>query len=62
MDGDIAPRREALSWTRAYRPGSGGKAQLSYSAPWWRHASQLIGAAAPIVLALAWLRRRMDRF
>ena len=62
VDGDIAPRREALSWTRAYRPGSGGKARLSYSAPWWRHAGQLIGAAAPIVFALAWLRRRMDRF
>ena len=62
VDGDIAPRREALSWTRAYRPGSGGEARLSYSAPWWRHAGQLIGAAAPVVLALAWLRRRMDRF
>ena len=62
VDGDIAPRREALSWARAYRPGSGGEAQLSYSAPWWRHAGQLIGAAVPVVLALAWLRRRMDRF
>ncbi len=60
--GEIAPRREALSWTRAYRPGSGGETQLSYSAPWWRHAGQLVGTVAPVMLALAWLRRRIDRF
>ena len=62
VDGETVPKREALAWTRAYLVDSGGQAQLSYSAPWWRHASQLIGAGAPLVLALAWLRRRMDRF
>ncbi len=61
VDGEAVPRREALSWARAYQPSSAGEVQLSYSAPWWRHGGQLIGAAAPVVLALAWLRRRMDR-
>ena len=61
VDGETAPRREALSWTRAYRPTSSGEAQLSYSSPWWRQGGQLVGAVAPVVLALGWLRRRMDR-
>ena len=59
--GEPVPRREALSWTRVYRPPSSGEVKLSYSAPWWRHGGQLVGAAAPLVLALGWLRRRMDR-
>ena len=62
VDGEAVPRREALSWARAYIVEDGGRAQLSYSSPWWRQASQVIGAAAPAVLALAWLRRRIDRF
>ena len=62
VDSEAVPRREALSWARAYIVEDGGRAQLSYSSPWWRQASQVIGAAAPAVLALAWLRRRMDRF
>ncbi len=61
VDGEPVPRREALSWTRAYQPSEAGEVQLSYSAPWWRHGGQLVGAAAPVVLVLAWLRRRMDR-
>ena len=61
VNGEVAPRREALSWTRVYRLDSSGEGQLSYSAPWWRHGGQLVGAAAPLVLVLAWLRRRMDR-
>ena len=61
VDGEAVPRREALAWTRAYRPASAGEARLSYSSPWWRHGGQVIGAAAPVVLMLAWLRRRMDR-
>ena len=61
VDGEPVPRREALSWARAYQPASAGEVQLSYSAPWWRHGGQLVGAAAPVVLVLAWLRRRMDR-
>ena len=61
VDGEPAPRREALSWARAYLPAAGGEAELSYSSPWWRRSGQLLGAAAPIVLLLAWLRRRMDR-
>ena len=61
VDGEPAPRRGALSWTRVYQPTSSGEAQLSYSSPWWRQAGQLVGAAAPVVLMLAWLRRRMDR-
>ena len=60
-DGEPVPRREALSWTRVYRPPSSGEVQLSYSAPWWRHGGQIVGAAAPFVLALAWLRRRTGR-
>ena len=59
--GEPVPRREALSWTRVYRPPSSGEVQLSYTAPWWRHGAQVVGAAAPLVLALAWLRRRMDQ-
>ena len=62
VDGEPAARREALSWARAYLPAAGGEARLSYSAPWWRHAGQLAGTAAPLALVLAWLRRRMDRF
>ena len=61
VDGEPAPRRGALSWTRVYQPTSSGEAQLSYSSPWWRQAGQLVGAAAPVVLMLAWVRRRMDR-
>ena len=61
VDGETAPRREALSWTRVYQPTSSGEAQLSYASPWWRQGGQLVGAAAPVVLMLAWLRRRMDR-
>ena len=61
LDGEPVPRREALSWTRVYQPSASGEVQLSYSAPWWRHGGQVVGAAAPFVLALAWLRRRMDR-
>ena len=61
VDGEAAPRREALSWARAYLVDAGGEAALSYSPPWWRRAGQLVGAAALVVLALAWLRRRMDR-
>jgi len=61
VDGEPAPRREALSWARAYQPPEAGEVQLSYSAPWWRRGGQLVGAAAPVVLVLAWLRRRMDR-
>ena len=61
MDGEPVPRREALSWTRVYQPPSSGEVQLSYAVPWWRHGGQLVGAVAPFVLALAWLRRRMDR-
>ena len=60
VDGDAVPRREALSWARAYLPATGGEAELSYSSPWWRRAGQLVGALAPVVLVLAWLRRRMD--
>ena len=60
VNGEAVPRREALSWTRAYLVDSGGEAQLSYTAPWWRRAALVVGAAAPVVLALAWLRRRMD--
>ena len=59
--GEPVPRREALSWARVYRPPSSGEVQLSYSAPWWRHGGQLVGAAAPLVLALAWIRRRMNQ-
>ena len=59
--GEPVPRREALTWTRVYQPPSSGEVQLSYEAPWWRQGGQLVGAAAPFVLALAWLRRRMDR-
>ena len=61
MDGEAVPRREALAWTRAYRLKTAGEAQLSYSSPWWRRGGQLVGAAAPVVLVLAWLRRRMER-
>ena len=61
VDGETAARREALAWARAYLPAAGGEAELSYSSPWWRRAGQLLGAAAPVVLLLAWLRRRMDR-
>ena len=61
VNGETAPRREALSWARAYLPASGGEAELSYSSPAWRQAGQLAGAVAPLVLLLAWLRRRMDR-
>ena len=61
VNGETAPRREALSWARAYLPAGGGEAELSYSSPWWRRGAQLVGAAAPVVLLLAWLRRRMDR-
>ena len=61
VDGELAPRRGALSWTRVYQPTSSGEAQLSYSSPWWRQGGQLVGAAAPVVLMLAWLRRRLDR-
>ena len=61
VDGEAVPRREALSWARAYLPSGGGEAVLSYSVPWWRRVGQLVGAAAPAVLALGWLRRRMDR-
>ena len=61
VDGEEAARREALAWARAYLPADGGEAELSYSSPWWRRAGQLLGAAAPVVLLLAWLRRRMDR-
>ncbi len=61
VGGETAPRREALAWARAYLPADGGEAELSYSSPWWRRAAQLLGAAAPFVLLLAWLRRRMDR-
>ena len=60
-NGESVPKREALSWTRVYRPLSAGEVELSYAAPWWRHGGQVVGAAAPFVLALAWLRRRMDR-
>ena len=59
--GSNVPRREALSWARAYLPSSGGDAVLSYSSPWWRRAGQLVGTVAPMVLILCWLRRRMDR-
>ena len=61
VNGETAPRREALSWARAYLPAGGGEAELSYSSPWWRRGGQLVGAAAPVVLLLAWLRRRMGR-
>ena len=61
MDGEAVPRREALSWTRAYRLETAGQVQLSYSSPWWRRGGQLVGAAAPVVLVLLWLRRRMER-
>ena len=61
VDGETVPRREALSWARAYLPARGGEAEFSYSSPWWRRAGQLLGAAAPGLLLLAWLRRRMDR-
>jgi len=61
VDGEAAARREALSWARAYLPAGEGEAELSYSSPWWRRTGQLLGAAAPFVLLLAWLRRRMDR-
>ncbi len=53
--------REALSWTRAYQPASAGVVELSYESPWWRQAAQVIGAAAPLLLALVWLRRRISR-
>ena len=61
VDGETAARREAVAWARAYLPADGGQAELSYSSPWWRRAGQLLGSAAPVVLLLAWLRRRMDR-
>ena len=61
VDGEAATRREALTWARAYLPAGEGEAELSYSSPWWRRTGQLLGAAAPFVLLLAWLRRRMDR-
>ena len=61
VDGETAARREALAWARAYLPADGGEAELSYSSPWWRRSGQLLGAAAPFVLLLAWLRRRIDR-
>ena len=61
VDGDPAPRREAVSWARAYQPAASGEAQMSYSAPWWRRGGHVVGASAPAVLLLAWLRRRMDR-
>ena len=65
VDGEVTARREALSWARAYLPAdegeAEGEAELSYSSPWWRRTGQLLGAAAPFVLLLAWLRRRMDR-
>ncbi len=57
----IAASREALAWTQAFQTGSGGVVELSYTSPWWRKAGQVIGAAAPAVLALAWLRRRISR-
>ena len=60
VNGEMAARREALSWSRAYLTGAGGEARLSYSAPWWRHAAQIIGAVAPLALILVWLRRRLD--
>ena len=83
VEGEPAPRREALSWARVYRPSVAGQeppadapssaadpqasevglteVELAYSSPWWRQGGQLVGAAAPLLLALAWLRRRMDR-
>ena len=61
LDGETTPRREALAWARAYLPADAGEAELSYSSPWWRRTGQLLGAAAPVVLLLAWIRRRMDQ-
>ncbi len=60
VGGEPVPRREALSWTRVYRPPSGGDVELSYTPPWWRRGGQLVGVAAPFVLGLAWLRRRTE--
>jgi len=54
-------RRQALAWTQAFQPVSGGVVELSYAPPWWRKAGQVIGAAAPLILALVWLRRRVSR-
>ena len=59
MNGAEVPRREALSWTRAFVLDDPGQAELSYSPPWWRRAAQVIGTAAPVVLMLGWLRRRL---
>ena len=61
VDNELVVRRESLGWARAYLPSAGGEAVLSYSSPWWRRAGQILGALAPALLALGWLRRRMDQ-
>ncbi len=59
VDGEAAPRREALGWARAYQIDSGGEAVLAYQPGWWRRAGQILTVAAPLLLGAAWLRRRL---
>ena len=61
VDGVEAAPRRAVSWARAYQPGSGGEVVLEYSAPWWRRGGQVVGALAPLALAAGWLRRRIGK-
>lgn len=60
VDGAPAERREALSWTQAYQPDSGGEVVLDYSPPWWRRVGQIVGVASPLMLLTGWLRRRIS--
>lgn len=62
VDGIEAPRREALSWARAFQASDGGSLVLDYSPPGWRRVGQVGGVAALFVLAGGWLRRRVGRF
>ena len=59
IGGVPAARQQALGWATVYLPQTGGNATFEYSAPWWRDAAHLVQVLAPLVLAGAWLRRRL---
>ena len=61
VDGSAAPTRDVLSWAQAYQTSAGGESVLDYSPPWWRRASQVVGAFVPMMLAAVWLQRRISR-
>lgn len=61
VEGVRAARRDGLGWASVYVPADGGDAVLSYTAPRARQLTQMIQAAAPLVLLGGWMRRRLDR-